>query len=353
MSTITPLWFLLTTRTFLLSATSDSSPLENFLQCLSNHSSPSFNIKSHLHPKKSFIFIYIAQAHTHNHRFYAPTAPKPLAIVTALDESHVQGTVVCAKSNGIQIRIRSGGHDCEGLSYVSDVPFVVLDMFHFGSVDVDIENGTEWVEAGATIGEVYYHTAERSGVHAFPAGVCPTVGAGGHFLVVAMEISCVDNIIDARLVDVNGNILDRKSMGEDQFWAIRGGGGGSFGVILSWKIKFVFVTPKVTVFKVMRNLELEDGAKGLVYKWQLIATKLHEDLFIRVMHDVVDGTQNANKKTIQVTFIGLFLGQGDQMLSLVNESFPELGLEQSDCIEMPWINSTLYWFNYPVGTPIA
>lgn len=47
----------------------------------------------------------------------------------------------------------------------------------------------------------------------------------------------VDNIFDARLVDVNGTILNRESMGEDLFWDIRGGGGGSFGVILSWKIK--------------------------------------------------------------------------------------------------------------------
>ncbi|KAK3002835.1 hypothetical protein RJ639_018998 [Escallonia herrerae] len=48
-----------------------------------------------------------------------------------------------------------------------------------------------------------------------------------------------DNVIDARLINVNGEILDRKSMGEDLFWAIRGGGGASFGVILEWKIKLL------------------------------------------------------------------------------------------------------------------
>ncbi|KAL2343958.1 hypothetical protein Fmac_005243 [Flemingia macrophylla] len=355
---MTPFRFLLPPLTFLLSlsavATSDSSPLENFLHCLSNYPSHA-NISNAIHTPNHSSFLSILHMRTYNHRFSASTAPKPLAIVTALHVSHVQATVTCAKNNSLQIRIRSGGHDCEGLSYVSDVPFVILDMFHFGSVDVDIAKGVAWVQAGATLGQIYYHIAKRSRVHGFPAGVCATVAAGGHFsgggygnLMRKYGLS-VDNIIDATLVDVNGNILDRKSMGEDQFWAIRGGGGASFGVILSWKIKLVVVTPKVTVFKVRRTLE--DGAVDLVYKWQLIASKLSDDLFIRAMHDVVDGSQKGNK-TIQVTFIGLFLGQSDDMLSLLNESFPELVLKQSDCLEMPWVNSTLYWANYPTGTPL-
>ena len=356
MDTMTPFSFLLSTLTFVLpllhAAPSYPSPLEDFLHCLSNYSSPS---NPAIYSPRNRSFLSILHTHTYNHRFSAPTAPKPLAIVTARHESHVQGTIICAKSHGIQIRIRSGGHDCEGLSYVSDVPFVILDMFPFASVDVDIENGTAWVEAGATLGEVNYHIAKKSQVHGFPAGVCPTVATGGHFsgggygnLMRKYGLS-VDNIIDSKLVDVNGRILDRKSMGEDLFWAIRGGGGASFGVILSWKIKLVPVTPKVTVFRVKKTLE--QGATDVVYKWQIVATKLHEDLFIRAMPEVVNGTQEGTK-TIQVTFIGLFLGQIDGLLPLLNESFPELGLVQSDCTEIPWINSTLYWANFPIGTPI-
>ncbi|XWS20770.1 hypothetical protein CRYUN_Cryun31cG0131000 [Craigia yunnanensis] len=36
----------------------------------------------------------------------------------------------------------------------------------------------------------------------------------------------------------------------------------------------------------------------------------------------------------------------------MNASFPELGLKQSDCMEMSWIQSTLFWAGYRNGTPL-
>ncbi|KAK3188769.1 hypothetical protein Dsin_028330 [Dipteronia sinensis] len=91
-------------------------------------------------------------AYIKNGRFSTAETPKPLAIVTANDESHVQATVLCTKYSGLEIRIRSGGHDYEGLSYTSIVPFVILDMFNLRSIDIDIKNQTAWVQSGATVG---------------------------------------------------------------------------------------------------------------------------------------------------------------------------------------------------------
>jgi hypothetical protein len=95
-------------------------------------------------------------------------------------------------------------------------------------------------------------------------------------------------------------------MGEDLFWAIRGGGGASFGVILSWKLKLLHVTPQVTVFNVKKNAN--EDATDVVYKWQIIAPKLHKDLFIRVQPNVVK-IGREGEKVVQVSFIVNFWGQ--------------------------------------------
>lgn len=224
-------------------------------------------------------------------------------------------------------------------------------MFNLREINVNIEDETAWVQVGATLGEVYYRIAEKSNVHGFPAGVCPTVGVGGHFSgggygnMIRKYGLTVDNIIDAQIIDVNGRILNRSSMGEDLFWAITGGGGASFGVILAYKIKLVRVPSKVTVFRVNKN------SSSIARRWQQVAPNLHEDLFIRMIFRAVNET-GSNEKTIRITFNALFLGDSTRLLSIMNQSFPELGLRQKDCIEMSWIESTLFWNEFPEGTEI-
>ncbi|KAL5773898.1 hypothetical protein ACOSP7_011455 [Xanthoceras sorbifolium] len=160
----------------------DQPALDMFLQCLSNHTQPSNPISESIHtPKYNSSFQSVLTAYDKNRRFLTAETPKPLAIVVAKHESHVQATVICAKGSGLQLRIRSGGHDYEGLSYTSTVPFVILDMFNLRFIDIDITNQTAWVQAGATLGELYYKISNTSKLHGFPAGICPFLGVGGHF----------------------------------------------------------------------------------------------------------------------------------------------------------------------------
>ncbi|KAJ9705876.1 hypothetical protein PVL29_003805 [Vitis rotundifolia] len=298
---------------FVSSYAASDSVYDTFVQCLSSHSAPSDQALSIVYAQTNSSFIKVLQSYIRNQQFNTSSTPKPLIIVTPSDESQVQTAIICSRNIGIQLRIRSGGHDYDGLSYLSDVPFFILDMFNLRSISVNINDKTAWVQAGATLGELYYIIWEKSKVHGFPAGICPTLGVGGHF----------NHAVDAQIVNVNGSILDRKSMGEDLFWAIRGG------------------VPKiVTVFRVEKTLA--ENATDIVYQWQHITDKIDNDLFMRLLLQPIavksdKGSGKAEKipKTNRVTLVSLFLGDATRLISVMNKDFPELGKRKSEYVQKP------------------
>ncbi|WVZ25069.1 hypothetical protein V8G54_003613, partial [Vigna mungo] len=254
---------------------------ENFLQCLYNYPENTTSISSVVYTQTNSSYSSVLDVSIQNLRFFNATS-KPVVIVTPIVVSHIQATIICSQRHGMQIRTRSGGHDYEGLSYVAGVPFVVLNLVKFREIEIDVENSTAWIQTGVTLGELYYTISQKSKTLGFPAGVCPTVGVGGHisgggygFMIRKYGLAA-DHVIDAKIVDVNGNLHDKKTMGDDLFWAIRGGGGASFGVVLAWKIKLVSVPSTVTVFRVSRTLE--ENVTGIIQQWQRRANKLNESL---------------------------------------------------------------------------
>ncbi|KAI3455901.1 hypothetical protein Pfo_012564 [Paulownia fortunei] len=313
----------------------------DFLECLTLQFESS-NSVIYTPKNASYASLLLAQ----NLRPASTSPQKPLLIVTPFYESEIQAAIHCSKSLGIQIRVRSGGHDYEGLSYTSKDPFVVVDMRNFRSISIDTEDKTAWVQVGATLGQLYHTLALESRTLALTAGVCPTVGVGGHFsgggygMMSRKHAIAADNIIDAKVINANGQILDRKSMGEDLFWAIRGGGGTSFGIVLAYKVKLITVPETVTVFNVSRTLE--QNATLLVHRWQYIADKIDENLLIRLFLKSVSSPTNGNR-TIIASFTSLFLGRVHDLLPLMQEEFPELGLVEQDCMEMSWIESVLFF----------
>ncbi|KAL3635061.1 hypothetical protein CASFOL_022115 [Castilleja foliolosa] len=329
-------------------AHADRDHHDDFMACLSNRSNNRTLISNIVYTPNNSSYLSVLQSSIRNPRFASPSTRRPLLIVTPVHESQIQDIVHCARQNKLQIRTRSGGHDYEGLSYRTlRTPFIILDMVNLSEITIDLEHETAWVQTGATLGQLYYAISQRSRTLAFPAGGCPTVGAGGHISgggygpMLRRFGLAADQVIDARIVNVNGTILDRKSMGEDLFWAIRGGGAASFGVITEWKIRLVRVPETVTTFAVSQTLE--QNATKLIHRWQYVAPNLPNDLTIVV---IVSKVNTSDRQTIQATFTTLYLGSVDTLIPLLQNRFPELGVRREDCNEMSWVQSTLLFSGY-------
>ncbi|KAI4968505.1 hypothetical protein ZWY2020_045835 [Hordeum vulgare] len=319
-----------------LASSSNNNNNDDFLQCLSTNI-PSQLVLTPTSPS----FTPLLVSSIRNARLVAPAkANPPLCIVTPTNASHVQAVVRCGCRYSVRVRVRSGGHDNEGLSYRSTTPngeeFAVIDLAKLHAIHVNPHKATAWVETGATTGELYYRVATAAPGLGFPASVCPTVGVGGIIsgggigLMMRKYGLSADNVLDASMVDAKGNLLaNKKAMGNDLFWAIRGGGGGNFGIVLSWKLRLVPVPPKVTFFKVAKTME--QGAVDAVTKWQTLAPALPDDLSVRVVI-----------QKSKATFQSLYLGNCSTVVATMHSRFPELGVTTADCKEMSWLQYTAY-----------
>ncbi|CAM0911191.1 unnamed protein product [Alopecurus aequalis] len=294
-----------------------------------------------------------------NLRFAAGSADAhrgPAAVVVPASLAELRATVRCAREAGLLVRLRSGGHSYEGLSYTTDcaaAAFVVVDLMALDRVQVDAGSRTAWVQSGATLGQVYHAIAQSSGMHAFSAGSCPTVGSGGHiagggFGLLSRKYGLAgDNVIDAVLVDADGRVLDRDGMGEDVFWAIRGGGGGAWGAVYAWRVQLSPVPERVTVFVVNRPGTVASVAR-LVSTWQHIAPWLPDEFYLSAF--VGAGLPESDRTGISVTFKGFYLGPRHEAVEILTTRFPEIGLSDLNLREMSWIESIVFFSGLPEGS---
>ncbi|EOA12498.1 hypothetical protein CARUB_v10026133mg, partial [Capsella rubella] len=362
-----PLFPIISCVTFLVlycvTPTSSSASLqEQFISCVKSNTHVSLPLdKTIFTPTKNVsMFDQVLESTAQNLRFLAKSMPKPGFIFRPVHESQVQASIICSKKLKIHFRVRSGGHDFEAMSFVSRIerPFILIDFAKLRRVDVDIKNNSTWVQAGATLGELYYRIAEKSKVHGYPAGLCTSVGIGGYMTgggygsLMRKYGLAGDNVLDVKMIDANGKLLNRATMGEDLFWALRGGGGASFGIVLAWKIKLVPVPETLTMFTVTKTPKQDPGLE-IISKWQRIASKVMEELHIRVEFTAVG---NKGNRTVMMSYKGL---QG-LFERLIQEDIPFVNwtpyggmmarIPESE-IPFPHRNGTLFKILYQINWP--
>lgn len=192
----------------------------------------------------------------------------PALRIVCTSTKAVSESIKWVSSHNLPLALRCGGHCFEGFSQSNGV---VIDVRRMGLISVNAAQNTVAVSAGADLGNVY-RKVSASG-HCFAAGSCPTVGITGHtlgggagLLGRRFGLAC-DNIKEIRFVDAMGATwnIDANSH-PDQFWAARGGGGGSFGVVT----RFVFHIHKLAhVHTFGVTWEFTNTAKNLKKAWEV------------------------------------------------------------------------------------
>ncbi len=143
-----------------------------------------------------------------------------------------------ARQHGLRFTVKGGGHSASG--YCLNSEGIVIDMSAMRAIRLDAEQRTVTVQMGARWQEVYVHLM-NSGTGLIPiGGGCPTVGVagfmqgGGYSFVSRSYGMSVDNLLSVTIVLADGCVrrVGPDSQGEDAelFWALRGGGGGNWGV---------------------------------------------------------------------------------------------------------------------------
>lgn len=169
---------------------------------------------------------------------YRPVAPRfhhvrPRAVVRCVADADVAVTLAFARSAGLPLAIRSGGHSFEGASTTEGL---LLDVSRMDAVLVPSGGGRVRVGGGARLG-VVYDALVPAGL-TLPAGCGADVGVagltlGGGFGVLgrAYGLTC-DALVAARVVLADGRVVDCDDELEPElFWALRGGGNGTLGVV--------------------------------------------------------------------------------------------------------------------------
>ena len=162
---------------------------------------------------------------------------QPAAVVTATSVTDVQKAMVFSAAHNLKVAPRSGGHSYVGASTADGV--MVLDVRQLpDGIHFDAATGHVTVTPATSLYAL--HQALAAVGRGIPTGTCPSVGTAGHALGGGLGahsrhagLMC-DAVISASVVLPGGAVVTASAADHPElFWALRGGGGGNFGVVTS------------------------------------------------------------------------------------------------------------------------
>jgi FAD/FMN-containing dehydrogenase len=152
-----------------------------------------------------------------------------------------------ARSHGLLVAVRSGGHSYPGLSVCDGG--LVIDLSLMKGVRVDPEARTVRAQAGLVLGDLD-REVQAFGL-AVPAGFIShtgmaglTLGGGIGFFMRKFGLT-IDNLLSVDLITADGDFVKAsEDENADLFWGVRGGG-GNFGIVTEFEFRLNPLGPQV------------------------------------------------------------------------------------------------------------
>jgi len=202
---------------------------------------------------------------------------RPRLIVRCKGAADVMDAVEFARNHSLPVSIRGGAHNVAGHAVCDGG--VMIDLSLMRSVWVDPDARRARVEGGCTWGDVDRET-QAFGL-ATPGGLISDTGVAG--LTLAGGIGwlrsryglCIDNIVSADVVTADGNLVTASAdENPDLFWALRGGG-GNFGVVVSFEFALHPMGPTVMFAAPIYPLSADSGP---IRFWRDFLADKHDDV---------------------------------------------------------------------------
>jgi FAD/FMN-containing dehydrogenase len=171
--------------------------------------------------------------------FNATIDRRPAVIVLPETSDEVATAVRIARTMGLRIAVRGGGHSVAGHAVADGA--MTIDLRRMRGVAVDPVARRAWVGGGALWEDVdratIPHDLATTGGTFWDTGIAGLTLTGGlGFLMGTSGLTC-DTLVRATVVTADGEIVEAGQDGDPELlWALRGGG-GNFGVVTEFEFQ--------------------------------------------------------------------------------------------------------------------
>ncbi|MFI6318401.1 FAD-binding oxidoreductase [Nonomuraea sp. NPDC050556] len=234
----------------------------------------------------------------------------PAVVACCSSEEDVLRALELADARGLPFAVRGGGHS---FAEHSSTTGLLIDLGGMKATEAGADTVT--VGPGVLVGELAAFLAARGRL--VPCGWCPTVGVtgavlgGGYGVFSRMYGLGADHLLAARVVLGDGRIVEAD---EDLLWALRGAGGGTFGVVTRLTLR---TRPAVPATAVQLAVDFA-GTAGLVDDWQHWAPGAPDEVNLEIA--VIAGDEPEEPPS--AVLFGVVAGPPEQARKLIADLVP-------------------------------